>query len=226
MAIWLPRAVTTNAAPRPNVGAAIFGPSAANDNNDSSSDNGNDNFTADNGNDNSSASDNGNDNTSGNKNSNDNTSGNNNTNDNSSNATGGGNNPSNPSNPTAPTGNTGDPSKAGAQVKNGSLTVDLARTADHPVVNQQFQITVRGSGAPIESLSWWAEGGNSAGPNNDDLAHIGTQTFACNGAQDCSQSWNIVPRNVGYYTLHAKVRDTSGTEVQTDWQFLASENAR
>jgi len=94
------------------------------------------------------------------------------------------------------------------------------------VVNQPFQITVTGSGAPIESLSWWAEGGNSAGPANDDLAHIGTQTHACNGATNCSQSWNIVARNVGYYTLHAKVRDTSGTEVQTDWQFLVSENAR
>jgi len=202
----------------------MWGPAGDNGNSNTNTNNNannNDNTSAsDNGNDNSSSSDNGNDNTSGNNNAN------NNNNDNSSSSSGGGNSGSNPTNPSAPTGNTGDPSMAGAQVKNGPLTVDLSRTNDHPVVDQPFQITVMGSGAPISELSWWAEGGNSAGPNNDDLAHIGTQTFACNGATNCSQSWNIVPRNVGYYTLHAKVRDTSGNEVQTDWQFLSGSSSR
>ena len=36
----------------------------------------------------------------------------------------------------------------------------------------------------------------------------------------------VVARHVGWYVLHAVVVDTSGNQVGTDWQFLASENAR
>src|SRR6266704_2711675 len=49
---------------------------------------------------------------------------------------------------------------------------------NHTTVNTQFQMAITGSGAPIDQVSWWAEGGGSkAGSNNDDLAHVGTLIF-------------------------------------------------
>jgi hypothetical protein len=225
--IWLPMAVTTNAAtPLGSASTVVRGPALDDNSADNSgdSDNGDsDNSGSDNGSDDNT---NNNDNSSGNNNNNDNTSGNNNNNDNVTNPTPTPipNQPPPPPN-TGPQPNPGD--TTGAHQQNGALAVDLGRTADRPVVNNSFQITVTGSGAPIESVSWWADGGGSnAGPDNDDLAHVGTLSFACNGTNPCAASWTVTPRNVGFYTLHAKVRDTSGNEVQTDWQLLASENAR
>jgi len=225
--IWLPMAVTTNAAaPLGSASTIVRGP--AGDNNDSSDNDSSDNDDSDNsGSDNSSGNNNNNDNSSGNSNNNDNTSGNSNNNNNDNASTGVSNDPVPPPPPpnSGPQPNPND--KTGAHQQNGNLAVDLGRTADKPVVNNAFQITVTGSGAPIESVSWWADGGGSnAGPNNDDMAHVGTLSSPCNGANPCSASWMVVPRNVGFYTIHAKVRDTSGNEVQTDWQLLASENAR
>lgn len=117
-----------------------------------------------------------------------------------------------------------DPSGIGANVQNGDLTVELWRSDERPVLNRAFMISVTGNGAPIERVWWWAEGPGSAG--GDDLAHIGVQSYDCGGAQPCAQNWTIVPRNVGFYNIHARVRDTSGREVQTDWYVLASENPR
>jgi len=227
--IWLPMAVTTNAAaPLGSASSAVRGP-VADDNADNSGDSGDnndssDNDSSDNGSsDNTSGNNNNNDNTSGNSNNNDNTSGNNNNNDNGSTGVSNDPVPPQPNNGAQP-----NPSDTtGAHQQNGNLGVDLSRTADKPVVNNAFQITITGSGAPIESVSWWADGGGAnAGPNNDDLAHVGTLSSPCNGANPCSASWMVTPRNVGFYTIHAKVRDTSGNEVQTNWQFLSSENAR
>lgn len=220
--VWLPMAVTTNAAtPLGSASSVVRGP-LADDNADNSGDNGNsDNDSSDNGNTN--------DNSSGNANTNnnDNTSGNGNNN-NNDNTTGATNEPAPPPPPPPNSSTQPNPNDVtGAHQQNGNLGVDLGRTAEKPVVNTPFQVTVTGTGAPIESVSWWADGGGAeAGPNNDDLAHVGTMTAACNGTNPCSASWPVVARNVGFYTLHAKVRDTSGNEVQTDWQFLSSSNAR
>jgi len=217
--IWLPMAVTTNAAaPLGSASSTVRGP-VADDNADNG---GSDNDSSDNG---SSDNNNNNDNTSGNSNNNDNSSGNSNNNDN--NSTGVSNDPVPPPPPAngGPQPNPGD--VTGAHQQNGNLFVDLGRTAEKPVVNTAFQITVSGGGAPLESVSRYADGGGAnAGPNNDDIAHVGTLTAACNGTNPCSASWPVVTRNVGFYTIHAKVRDTSGNEVQTNWQFLSSENAR
>ena len=64
--------------------------------------------------------------------------------------------------------------------------------------------------------------GRRAGPSGpfvDDLAFAGMQTYDCAGAQPCAWSWPVVARYLGPYMLHARVRDTNGREVQTDWKF-------
>ena len=120
-----------------------------------------------------------------------------------------------------------DPNNSGAQVRNEDLTVDLWRSTDYPVVNQPFQLAVTGNGAPIERVWLWAEGpGGDAGPAGDDFAFTGERSHSCGGAQPCAQNWQVVARNVGYYNIHARVRDTSGREVQTDWYILVSSNSR
>jgi hypothetical protein len=213
--IWLPMAVSTSAETRYDTASTIaLSPASDNADNSSSDNSSSDNSSGDNGNTN--------DNTSGNNNNNDNSSSNNNNNDNVSEVVAA---PTPTPVNTAPAPNPGD--LTGARQQNGALTIDLGRTADKPVVNMPFQITITGSGAPIDQLSWWADNdGPDAGPNNDDMAHVGTSSYACNGSQPCSSGWTIQGRNVGFYTIHAQVRDTSGNVVQTDWQFLVSENAR
>jgi hypothetical protein len=99
------------------------------------------------------------------------------------------------------------------------LTVELSRTAEPPVVNTPFVVSVKGSGAPIERVSWWVEGPVHQGPFGDDLALTGVANFECGGSQSCAWSWPVVARYLGPYTLHARVRDTAGREVQTDWRF-------
>lgn len=120
-----------------------------------------------------------------------------------------------------------DASQAGMQVQNGELTIDLWRSNDHPVANTPFSMSVKGSGAPIDRVWLWAEApGGDAGPAGDDFALAGEHAFSCGGANPCEQGWQFVARNVGYYTIHARVRDTSGREVQTDWFVLFSSNPR
>ena len=99
------------------------------------------------------------------------------------------------------------------------LSVDLTRTADPPTLNGPFVISVTGNGAAIEKVFWWVEGPVQSGPFVDDLAMAGTMNYDCAGAQPCTWSWPVVARYLGSYTLHARVRDTSGREVQTDWKF-------
>jgi hypothetical protein len=213
--VWLPRAVSTSAETRYHASSTtVHSPASDNGDNDEGDNGSSDN---NNNNDNSSGNANSNDNSSGNNNNNDNTSGNNNNNDNSSDLV------NTQSTPVPP--NTSPPSNSG---QNGSLTVKLDVSNNFkPVVNAPFQITVTGSGAPIDQVSWWADGGGpNAGPNNDDLAHMGTSTSACNGANPCSQTWTVQARNTGYYTIHAQTRDTSGNVAQIDTQVLVSENAR
>jgi hypothetical protein len=117
-----------------------------------------------------------------------------------------------------------DPTNSGAQVQNSDLTVDLWRSTDYPVVNTPFQLGVTGNGAPIERVWIWAEG--PGGGPADDVANAGELSRTCDGAQPCAQNWQVVARNVGYYNIHARVRDTSGREVQTDWSILVSSNPR
>jgi len=205
--IWLPRAVSTSAEARYNPASTVVrGPALDNGDNGAEDNNSGDNGSSNNNNNN--------DNKNSNNNNNDNSGGNSNNNDNSGN----GNNPP-PPNTNPPPNNPG---------QNGALTVKLEVSGNFkPVVNTPFQITVTGSGAPIDQLIWWADGGGpNAGPNNDDLAHVGTSTFACNGANPCSSTWTVQARNTGFYTVHAQARDTSGNVAQIDSQFLVSENPR
>jgi hypothetical protein len=106
------------------------------------------------------------------------------------------------------------------------LTVELARTAETPVLNTPFVVIVKGSGAPIERVSWWVEGPVHQGPYVDDLAFTGMANYECNGGQPCAWSWPVVTRYLGPYMLHARVRDTAGREVQTDWKFESVEAPR
>lgn len=112
-----------------------------------------------------------------------------------------------------------DTNAPGITVTVDGLTVELSRTADPPTINAPFVISVKGSGAAIERVSWWVEGPVPSGPFADDLAFTGTATYDCTGSQPCAWSWPVVARYLGPYMLHAKVRDTSGREVQTDWKF-------
>ena len=111
----------------------------------------------------------------------------------------------------------------GASVNNGSVTIDLWRSAEKPVANAPFRIGITGNGAPISSIEWWADSPNPAG---DDIGAAGHVVQDCGGAQPCQLGQDVVARNVGWYVLHARVTDTSGNQAGTDWQFLASETAR
>ena len=106
------------------------------------------------------------------------------------------------------------------------LSVELSRTAEPPTINVPFVISVKGSGAAIERVSWWVEGPVPSGPFPDDLAFTGMATYECASAQPCAWSWPVVARYLGPYMLHARVRDTAGREVQTDWKFDTIEAPR
>jgi hypothetical protein len=112
-----------------------------------------------------------------------------------------------------------DPNATGAQVVVDGLSVALWRSAESPVINAPISLAVTGDGAAIERVWWWAEGPVYTGPFVDDLAFVGEQSHDCGGAQPCSWSWPAVTRYLGPYTLHARVRDVNGREVQTDWKF-------
>jgi hypothetical protein len=211
---WVPAMSTAASGPYAAAGSTVRGP-ATQDNNEDDND-ADDNTEDDNSEDNKeSDNENINDNVDDNENLNDNASDNENDNDT--------NEPSvNPGGSNV----TGDPSNAGMQVQNGDLTVDLWRSNDHPVANTPFQMGVTGSGAPIERVWIWAESPGGENPQGDDFALAGEHSFTCNGANPCTQNWNFIARNVGYYNIHARVRDTSGREVQTDWFVLFSSNPR
>ena len=106
------------------------------------------------------------------------------------------------------------------------LTVELSRSTDPPAINAPFAVSVKGSGAPIERVWWWAEGPVYQGPFVDDLAFTGTASFDCGGSDPCAWSWPVVTRYLGPYMLHARVRDRTGREVQTDWKFDTVESRR
>lgn len=112
-----------------------------------------------------------------------------------------------------------DPSATGARVTVDGLSVELWKSSDTPVVNTPLIIVVKGEGAAIERVWWWAEGPVYTGPFADDLAFVGTQSYECGGAQPCAWTWPVTAKYLGPYMLHARVRDTSGREVQTDWKF-------
>jgi hypothetical protein len=112
-----------------------------------------------------------------------------------------------------------DPAMAGTPVTLDGLRVELIRSSESPVVNTPMALVVKGDGAAIERVWWWAEGPVYTGPFVDDLAFVGTMTFECQGAQPCAGTWQVVSRYLGPYMLHARIRDTTGREVQTDWKF-------
>jgi hypothetical protein len=112
-----------------------------------------------------------------------------------------------------------DPAMAGTPVTVDGLTVELMRSSESPVINTPMALVVKGDGAAIERVWWWAEGPVYTGPFGDDLAFVGTMSFECQGAQPCAGTWQVVSRYLGPYMLHARIRDTSGREVQTDWKF-------
>jgi hypothetical protein len=223
--IWVPAMSTAASAPTDVANPAVRGPLAQDNDDNSEDDNAeDDNFDGDNDNDSSSDNNDGVDNDNASDNDNDWASDNDNDNfsDNDNDA-----DPAPTSTPVPGSTVPNDPNNAGAQVTNGDLTVDLWRSTDRPVVNTPFQLGVTGSGAPIERVWIWADApGGNAGPANDDFAWTGERSRDCGGINPCDQSWTLIARNVGYYNIHAKVRDTSGREVQTDWYVLFSENPR
>lgn len=111
----------------------------------------------------------------------------------------------------------------GAPQSNGELSVALWRSTETPVEDTSLVIAVTGAGAPIDRLWWWVEGPDDD-RRDDDLAHRGERHYECGGAQPCTFGWTVWPRHDGVYTLHVRVRDTSGREVQTDWTFYASDD--
>jgi hypothetical protein len=115
-----------------------------------------------------------------------------------------------------------DPATSGATITQDGLTVELWRSTENPVVNAPMALAVKGDGAAIERVWWWAEGPVYTGPYGDDLAFVGTMSYDCGGSQPCAWSWPAVTRYSGWYMLHARIRDTAGREVQTDWKFLSS----
>jgi hypothetical protein len=107
----------------------------------------------------------------------------------------------------------------------GAPTIAFWTSAEKPVWNVGFQISVTGSGGPIAYVEFWADP-PASGPPADDIAGIGKQHQECGGAQPCTLAAPVVARFNGWYVLHAVVVDTSGRAASTDWMFLASENAR
>lgn len=198
---WVPAMSTNAATPFGNAtNLAVYGPAAQDndeDDNDEDNDQADDNNDNDDGNnnDNDTAGDNGN--TNGNANDND-----------------------DPAPTPTPTPVPGSPVSQGNGeiITNGDLQIELFRSRVDPIVNNSFQIGVIGSGTPIERIWWWAD--NPGGNGGDDFGHAGEVGQDCGGASPCSGNWTIVGRNVGWYTIHAKVRATDGREVQTDWHFL------
>jgi hypothetical protein len=116
-----------------------------------------------------------------------------------------------------------DPTATGAKVTQDGLSVDLWRSTESPVITVPLVIAITAEGAAIERVWWWAEGPVFTGPFVDDLAFVGQQTHECSGAQPCAWSWPVVTRYLGSYMLHARIRDTTGREVQTDWRFQSIE---
>jgi hypothetical protein len=112
-----------------------------------------------------------------------------------------------------------DTTTIGATVTQDGLTIELWRSTDSPVITVPMSISVKGDGAAIERVWWWAEGPVYQGPFVDDLAFVGEMSHDCGGSQPCAGNWLVVTRYLGPYVLHAKIRDTAGREVQTDWKF-------
>ena len=111
----------------------------------------------------------------------------------------------------------------GSRVTVDGLSVDLWRSTDRPVMNAPMSLAVTADGAAIERIWCWAEGPVYTGPFGDDLAFVGQMSHDCAGSQPCAWSWPVVTRYTGPYMLHARVRDTAGREVQTDWKFESFE---
>jgi hypothetical protein len=116
-----------------------------------------------------------------------------------------------------------DLSATGARVSQDGLSVDLWRSTESPVLTVPMVIAITADGAAIERVWWWAEGPVYTGPFVDDLAFVGTLSHDCAGTQPCAWSWPVVTRYLGNYMLHARIRDTSGREIQTDWKFTSVE---
>jgi hypothetical protein len=114
-----------------------------------------------------------------------------------------------------------DPTATGAAVTQDGLSISLFRSTESPVINVPMVIAITGDGASIERVWWWAEGPVYTGPFVDDLAFVGQQSHECAGAQPCAWSWPVQTRYLGAYMLHARIRDTTGREVQTDWRFTS-----
>ncbi len=101
------------------------------------------------------------------------------------------------------------------------LYVTLWRSTDTPVHNDPLILAVRGEGAPIARVSWFATGPTAENVYGDDLAHLGELVYECNGSQPCAWSWTVMPRHTGYYSVHARVQDTAGRLTEVVWQFTA-----
>lgn len=112
-----------------------------------------------------------------------------------------------------------DPAMAGISVINEGLVVELWKSSDAPALNAPLIVAVKGDGAQIARVWWWAEGPVYEHLHQDDMAHIGEQAYDCVGAQPCAWSWSVFPRDAGTYVLHARIRDVNGRELQTDWRF-------
>lgn len=112
-----------------------------------------------------------------------------------------------------------------ASTPNG-LSVELWRSNEAPAPNTPLMLAVKGDGATIARVSWYSTGPTADNPTGDDMAHFGVLGYDCAGARPCSWNWTVTPRHNGYYSVYAKVRDTTGQEIETVWRFTAGEPPR
>ena len=114
---------------------------------------------------------------------------------------------------------------SGASTENG-LTVQLWRSTDAPTPNFPLTLEVTGDGGAISAVSWRSTGPTADNPTGDDIGNYGELSHDCAGARPCVWTWTVTPRHNGYYSVYAKVRDTSGQEIETVWRFTAGEPPR
>jgi hypothetical protein len=84
-----------------------------------------------------------------------------------------------------------------------------------PKEDQTFTLTLHAWGNEIDQVWWWVPDpfdGDDNGNDNEDFFNQ-SQTFNCDGNDDCTRSTDLTPRHQGTFTIHAKARDRFGRET-------------
>lgn len=114
---------------------------------------------------------------------------------------------------------TNEPGIQGIPNSAGGITVSMARTTETPALNQVVQLMIRGEGAPMVQLDFWAEGPTGPNPQDGDPTALGLISSGCNQGNTCDWVLSVIPRNSGTYVLHARAISAGGAAVQTNWVF-------